>query len=118
MFAAGVGYRDKNTRGSESDALEAVKVVIAAGLDIKQTNSRGETALHGAAVRGADTIVQFLVDQGAEAQREEQAGIHAARRRDGQDQRGPAARSQATHRGAAPKARRPRRQGREVGRMV
>src|SRR5207244_6655473 len=24
MFAAGVGYRDKNTRGSEPDALEAV----------------------------------------------------------------------------------------------
>ena len=29
-------------------------------------NSRGETALHGAADRGADTIVQFLVERGAE----------------------------------------------------
>jgi ankyrin repeat protein len=38
MFAAGIGYRDKNTRGSESDALETVKVMMAAGLDIKQTN--------------------------------------------------------------------------------
>ena len=26
LFAAGVGYRDKNTRGSESEALEAVQV--------------------------------------------------------------------------------------------
>ena len=63
MFAAGIGYRDKNTRGSESDALAAVKVLMAAGLDINQTNTRGENALHGAALRGADTIVQFLLDQ-------------------------------------------------------
>ena len=63
MFAAGIGYRDKNTRGSESDALEAVRVLMAAGLDINQTNTRGENSLHGAALRGADTIVQFLLDQ-------------------------------------------------------
>ena len=64
MFAAGIGYRDKNTRGSESDALETVKVMMAAGLDLKQTNTMGENALHGAALRGADTIVSFLIDQG------------------------------------------------------
>jgi len=65
MFAAGVGYRDKNTRGSESDALEALKVALETGLDFNQTNTKGETALHGAALRGADSIVQFLVDRGA-----------------------------------------------------
>jgi ankyrin repeat protein len=65
LFAAGVGYRDKNTKGTESEALEALKITIEAGLDVKQANSRGETALHGAASRGADTIVQFLVDHGA-----------------------------------------------------
>jgi hypothetical protein len=27
---------------------------------------RGENALHGAALRGADTIVQFLIDQGTD----------------------------------------------------
>jgi ankyrin repeat protein len=32
---------------------------------VKQANSRGVTALHGAAERGADTIVQFLADRGA-----------------------------------------------------
>jgi len=65
MFAAGVGYRDKNTRGTESEALEALKVALAQGQDINQANSKGETALHGAALRGADTIVQFLVEHGA-----------------------------------------------------
>jgi ankyrin repeat protein len=66
MFAAGVGYRDKNTRGSEPNALESVKMLLATGADVRQKNSRDETALHGAADRGADSIVQFLVDHGAE----------------------------------------------------
>jgi ankyrin repeat protein len=66
MLAAGIGYRDKNTRGLERDALETVKVMMVAGLDVKQTDNRGENALHGAALRGADTIVQFLIDQGTD----------------------------------------------------
>jgi ankyrin repeat protein len=41
-----------------------VKVALAAGLDIQQKNGRDETPLHGAAFRGADTIVQFLIDKG------------------------------------------------------
>ena len=66
MLAAGVGYRDKNTKGSESDALEAVKVALAAGLDLHEKNGKGETALHGAASRGADTIIQYLLEKGAD----------------------------------------------------
>ncbi|MEP7355173.1 MAG: ankyrin repeat domain-containing protein [Acidobacteriota bacterium] len=65
MFAAGVGYRDKNTTGTEGQALEALQVALAQGLDVNQANGRGETALHGAASRGADMIVQFLADKGA-----------------------------------------------------
>jgi ankyrin repeat protein len=65
MLAAGVGYRDKNTKGTESEALDALKVAIGAGLDLNEANSKGEMAIHGAALRGADTIVQFLVDSGA-----------------------------------------------------
>ena len=65
LFAAGVGYRDKNTRGSEAEAIEAVKVAMEAGLDLNSENTRGETCLDGAAGRGADLIVQFLIDHGA-----------------------------------------------------
>jgi uncharacterized protein len=65
MLAAGVGYRDKFTRGTEAEALESLKVALEAGLGLNQANARGETALHGAALRGADSIVQFLVDHGA-----------------------------------------------------
>jgi ankyrin repeat protein len=65
QFAAGVGYRDKNTKGTEAEALEALSVCTDRGMDINQANSKGETALHGAASRGADSIVKFLVDHGA-----------------------------------------------------
>jgi uncharacterized protein len=65
MFAAGVGYRDKNTKGTDAEALEALKVAIAAGLDLNEANSKGENALHGASLRGGDIVVQFLVDSGA-----------------------------------------------------
>src|SRR5215472_13175312 len=75
LFAAGVGYRDKNTRGSEGDALEGLKVMTALGLEVNQENSRGETALHGAAGRGADSIVQYLVAQGARLDAKTKPGL-------------------------------------------
>jgi ankyrin len=65
LFAAGVGYRDKQTKGTEAEALEALKVCLDRGGDLEQKNAKGETALHGAASRGADSIVQYLVDKGA-----------------------------------------------------
>ncbi len=75
MFAAGVGYRDKNTRGSESEALEALKVACEQHLDINQPNGRGETALHGAALRGADSVVKFLVEHGGNLEAKTKLGL-------------------------------------------
>jgi ankyrin repeat protein len=66
MFAAGVGYRDKYTRGTDEEALEALKVMMETPLDVRAANEKGETALHGAASRGADVVVQFLVEHGAD----------------------------------------------------
>jgi ankyrin repeat protein len=75
LFAAGVGYRDKNTRGTENEAIEAVKVAMDSGLDLNAENTRGETALDGAAGRGADLIVQFLVDHGAKINAKSKQGF-------------------------------------------
>lgn len=75
MFAAGVGYRDKNTKGTESEALEGLKLMMSLGLDINAANNRGETPLHGAALRGADTIVQYLVDHGADLNAKMKSGF-------------------------------------------
>jgi ankyrin repeat protein len=75
MFAAGIGYRDKNTTGTEAEALEALKVALDAGLDVNQANPKGEISLHGAASRGADTIVQFLIDHGARLNEKTKQGL-------------------------------------------
>jgi len=48
---------------------------VSLGLDVNRAGARGETALHGAALRGADTIVQYLVDQGANLNAKSKAGF-------------------------------------------
>ena len=49
----------------EKLALEAVKVAIELGVDINAVNEYGLAALHGAAFIGADSIIQFLMEKGA-----------------------------------------------------
>jgi len=75
LFAAGIGYRDKQTQGTEAQALEALKLCMDQGLDINQTNGKGETALHGAANRGSDVLVKFLVEHGAKLDAKSKAGF-------------------------------------------
>src|SRR5262249_7533400 len=88
LVAAGVGFIDGQTPGGENDALEAVKLMFELGADIQEAQGTqadckpriylgggggknqngwvcGWTALHGAAARGANAIVQFLIDKGA-----------------------------------------------------
>jgi ankyrin repeat protein len=62
--AAGVGWSDK-IKGTEAQALEAVKLCVELGLDVNAATDRGETAAHGAALRGADSIVKYLAERGA-----------------------------------------------------
>jgi uncharacterized protein len=75
LFAAGIGYRDKQTKGSDEQALEALKLCMDQGLDINQANGKGETALHGAALRGSDVLVKFLVDHGAKLDAKTKSGF-------------------------------------------
>jgi ankyrin repeat protein len=69
MVAAGLGrstYTPRKPRGDRSPgAEEAVKVLLEAGADINQVNEADFTALHGAAMRGLNEVVQFLVEHGA-----------------------------------------------------
>jgi len=66
MLAAGISYRDGKTRGTEAESLEAIKLLLDLGVDLHAVSTKaGETAMHGAAGRGADLIVQFLADRGA-----------------------------------------------------
>jgi ankyrin repeat protein len=66
MIAAGAGWRDGKTRAPENDSVEAVKFLTKLGIDVNYASPSGETALHSAAGRGANAVVQALVDLGAE----------------------------------------------------
>jgi ankyrin repeat protein len=77
MLAAGMGTSPvANRRGvrtvdfgklePESQALETVAAVLSFGADVNAANPAGDTALHSAATSGLDTVVQWLVDHGAD----------------------------------------------------
>ena len=70
LIAAAQGESGRRLRGvkvgeRERLALEAVKLIVALGGDVNAANQAGDTALHNAALRRMDTVVQFLVDRGA-----------------------------------------------------
>jgi ankyrin repeat protein len=65
MVAAGVGWSDGQSHGSQADAPEALRLCLQWGGDVNAINDEGYTALHGASFRGANEVVQFLVDHGA-----------------------------------------------------
>ncbi len=66
MAAAGVGiWQVGESAGSNDEAFEAVKLCYALGNDVNAVDGNGDTALHGAAHRGSNDIVKFLVEKGA-----------------------------------------------------
>jgi ankyrin repeat protein len=54
--------------GQEEEVLEAVKICVEKGNDVNAKNIYNETALHGAAYRGANLVVQYLTDKGGDLQ--------------------------------------------------
>ena len=67
MAAVGCCIRSTSESAiTESSALEAGKLLVEnLGADVNAVNANGETALHGTAYLGYDTIAQYLVDKGA-----------------------------------------------------
>jgi ankyrin repeat protein len=66
MAAAGVNWVFDQTYDEGPKALlEAVQLCYSLGMDVNAVNSMGLTALHGAANRGSDDIIRFLVEKGA-----------------------------------------------------
>ena len=66
MAAAGVNWTVSQTfdEGAAS-LLEAVKLAWSQGNDVNAENKMGLRAIHGAANRGSDDIIRFLVEKGA-----------------------------------------------------
>ena len=66
MAAAGIAWASNQDRASESQVLEAVKLMLdELGADVNAVSDLGETAMHAAAYRGANSVVQYLFDKGA-----------------------------------------------------
>jgi ankyrin repeat protein len=66
MAAAGVNWMTGQTfTESKESSMEAVQLCLDKGGDVNAKNSMGVTAVIGAANRGADEILEFLVKKGA-----------------------------------------------------
>ena len=69
MLAAGAvsSGGDESQHVSEQQALAAIKIGVAAGIDVNETNATGDTVMHAAATTGGGlrSVIQFLADSGA-----------------------------------------------------
>jgi uncharacterized protein len=82
MVAAGLqlwipGEDGGSLPSQQSEQLEAVKMCVDLGLDVNAVNDRGETPLHGAAYRGVNAIVEYLVEKGANLDARDEHGWSA-----------------------------------------
>jgi ankyrin repeat protein len=69
MAAAGLGTTEPlEEAGEESEALEAVKMLLDLGAEINAVDDNGDTAMHGAAYGNYPLVVQLLADRGADPQ--------------------------------------------------
>jgi ankyrin repeat protein len=69
MVAAGVGSALPGEEpGTESEALDAIKMTLALGGDVNAIDATGNTAMHGAAYKHLPAVVQFLGSAGARAE--------------------------------------------------
>lgn len=78
MAAAGVGSREEDNTGrkkTEPETIETIKLLLAAGLDVNAVDTRGQSALHGAAFWGKDQVVEFLVKNGARIDLKDKKGF-------------------------------------------
>ena len=75
MAAAGIAWASNQERASEEQVLEAVKLLVEEyGADVNFVADTGETAMHAAAYRGANNVVQYLFDKGAKLDVVDKAG--------------------------------------------
>ena len=66
MVASGLGWGANFSVNAPNGWMDAVKYCLELGGDVNAKDSRGYSALHGAAYIGNNELVQFLVDKGAD----------------------------------------------------
>ena len=88
MVAVGMGRRDDFSTQAEQRALEAAQVLVGLGADVNEATATGWTALHAAAFAGANSLVEFLVEQGAKIDVQNGCGQTPLSLAEGTDARG------------------------------
>ena len=90
MAAAGLGqptFRPREPRGLRSPGAEAaVRVLLEEGADINAVNEADFNALHGAAFRGLNEVIEYLVAEGADINARDFRGRTAYRMAEGSKQ--------------------------------
>ena len=75
MVAAGVGiWAVGESPGTNEEALAAVRYALALGGGVTTVDDNGDTALHGAVLRGSEPLVRFLLDRGADLEAANEKG--------------------------------------------
>ena len=86
MLATGTGSGNNATRRGiavidggivepETAVLPAVAAALDLGADVNAANQAGDTALHAAATKGLNSVVQLLADKGAELNAKNKRGL-------------------------------------------
>ena len=71
----GIAVIDGGVVEPESAVLESVAAALELGADVNASNQAGDTALHTAATRGLNTVVQLLADKGAQLNAKNKRGL-------------------------------------------
>ena len=88
MIASGMGRNNDYSPDEEDKALSAVKRLLEFGADVNETNAVGWTALHASAFLGADKIVKYLVENGANLEIQNGCGLTPLSLAVGRNQKG------------------------------
>ena len=78
MAAAGLGANESDgvgRRKTQKEAIDSIDLLLKAGVDVNAVDSRGESAVFGAAQKGWDEIVQYLADHGAKLDEKDKKGL-------------------------------------------
>jgi ankyrin repeat protein len=66
--------KDRTTTAMIATSLDAIKLLVERGVDVNAFNTNGQTILHNAAGRGANPIIQYVVEKGARLDRKDKQG--------------------------------------------
>jgi ankyrin repeat protein len=75
MAAAGLNHSHADSPVTQEQAMEAITMLLDLGIDPKAVTSSGENALFGPAYRGWNTLLEMLINKGANVNAVSKGGI-------------------------------------------